>query len=169
MDELTNKGFKLQTDLNNVKSLISQYQSSIKNLKTSESCQACGRKYDNVDNSGKITEFEGLLTEQENKIPKLETDINENSKLISELKVKREQYNEKSKLELKISSIKLTVESLRADYKETSATLNEYNKNNEAIDNNNKLDIEIRNGEIRLNGLRNTKQTNLSYITNNKK
>ena len=168
LDELTNKGFKLQTDLNNVKSLISQYQSSIKNLKTSESCQACGRKYDNVDNSGKIAEFEGLLTEQENKIPKLETDINENSKLISELKVKREQYNEKSKLELKISSIKLTVESLRADYKETSTTLNEYNKNNEAIDNNNKLDIEIRNGEIRLNGLRNTKQTNLSYITNNK-
>src|SRR5574344_856330 len=95
LDELTNKGFKLQTDLNNVKSLISQYQSSIKNLKTSESCQACGRKYDNVDNSGKIAEFEGLLTEQENKIPKLESDINENSKLISELKVKREQYNEK--------------------------------------------------------------------------
>lgn len=140
----------------------------IDDLEKSEYCPTCGRKYENVDNSQKISEIK--LKQEE---------IIKNGKDLSNLKIEldnklnilkenREKYDSKSKLEVKKSVIELKLNQLRNEYKDNRNILIEYNKNNEAIDRNNNIDIEIRNLEFNLKNKRNTKELNLTYIENKK-
>jgi exonuclease SbcC len=65
------------------------------------------------------------------------------------------------------SALEVTRERLRAEYTEKNQILKEYNENAEAIEKNNKIDMDIRNTDVIISGKRNTRDTNLTYISTN--
>jgi len=140
---------------------------SINELKNSEYCPTCGRKFDNIDNSKKISEIEAELETIKNKGIELKKQIDSNNSLIESMKVKREQYYRKGNLTVQKSAYELNIEQLRNRLIELRNTLKEYNKNSDAIDANNKLDIDIANVDILLNNKREEKTLNEKYIINN--
>ena len=155
-------------ELNVLRTEFKHNKDHIKSLREDEYCPTCGRKYENKDNSQKINELE----EENNKLAlkgtQLSTEIEELDKVINEMYVSSEKYKEKTRLETLVPSLDVTIANLRLEYKELCLKLEEYNKNKEAIDANNKLDISINNIKVKIENNRNTKETNLSFINNNK-
>ena len=140
---------------------------TLNDIKKSEFCPTCGRRYDNVDNSAQIAAIE-------NEINEIITDGKKKREELDVLKVKintliqqQAKYDIKNKLAIKKSTCELKIEQLRHDYKENNSLLKEYQKNTEAIDKNNLLDIEIRNNEVKIKGKRSNKETNIRYIEKN--
>jgi exonuclease SbcC len=130
-------------------------------------CPTCGRKLDNVDNTAKIKELEAELAKIEEEGKKKRTEIDDITKKIESKKKDRELYTRKTTISMQKSALEVTRERLRGEYKEKNQLLKEYNENSEAIEKNNKIDMDIRNTDIIINGKRNTRDTNLSYISKN--
>lgn len=165
---------KLQEDLvrlNGERVLVGErYKNTshnIQHLKSSEVCPTCGRKLDNVDNTAKIKELEAELAKIEEEGKKKRTEIDDITKKIEGKKKDRELYTRKTTISMQKSALEVTRERLRGEYKEKSQLLKEYNENSEAIEKNNKIDMDIRNTDVIINGKRNTRDTNLSYISKN--
>lgn len=165
---------KLQEDLvrlNGERVLVGErYKTTnhnIQHLKSSEVCPTCGRKLDNVDNTAKIKELEAELAKIEEEGKKKRTEIDDITKKIENKKKDRELYTRKTTISMQKSALEVTRERLRGEYKEKNQLLKEYNENSEAIEKNNKIDMDIRNTDIIINGKRNTRDTNLSYISKN--
>lgn len=127
---------------------------TISQLKNSEYCHTCGRKFENVDNSQKISELTIELEQLVEQGKALNVDLKNIDEKINKLKEIRILFDKKSKLIIKKSAIELNIEQLRNEYKDNVFKLNEYNKNNDIIDKNNKLDIEIRNTDALLSNSR---------------
>ena len=140
---------------------------NIQHLKSSEVCPTCGRKLDNVDNTAKIKELEAELAKIEEEGKNKRTEIDDVTKKIDAKKKDRELYTRKTTISMKKSALEVTRERLRGEYREKNQLLKEYNENSEAIEKNNKIDMDIRNTDVIINGKRNTRDTNLSYITKN--
>lgn len=143
--------------------------SDIKILQKSEYCPTCGRKYENVDNSEKINEYQKKsqeIIDFGNQIKKEQEILNIQ---LEQMKKYRVLYDNKSKLIIKKSTLELKIEQLRSEYKEKMSIMSEYNKNNEAIDRNNQIEIEIRNIDSNIKNNRATKETNIRYIEHFKK
>ena len=159
------------TELTSERTLIGERykntEHNIKHLKSSEICPTCGRKLDNVDNSAKIAEFESALAKITEDGKKIRESIDKVTKDIESKKKDRDSYTRKSNLSMKKSALEVSVERLRAEYKEKVQLLKEYNENSEAIDKNNKIDMDIRNTDAIITGKRNTRDTNLRYISTN--
>ena len=165
---------KLQEDLvrlNGERVLVGErYKTTnhnIQHLKSSEVCPTCGRKLDNVDNTAKIKELEAELAKIEEEGKKKRTEIDDITKKIESKKKDRELYTRKTTISMQKSALEVTRERLRGEYKEKNQLIKEYNENSEAIEKNNKIDMDIRNTDIIINGKRNTRDTNLSYISKN--
>ena len=165
---------KLQEDLvrlNGERVLVGErYKNTshnIQHLKSSEVCPTCGRKLDNVDNTAKIKELEAELAKIEEEGKKKRTEIDDITKKIESKKKDRELYTRKTTISMQKSALEVTRERLRGEYKEKNQLLKEYNENSEAIEKNNKIDMDIRNTDVIINGKRNTRDTNLSYISKN--
>ena len=165
---------KLQEDLvrlNGERVLVGErYKNTSHNiqyLKSSEVCPTCGRKLDNVDNTAKIKELEAELAKIEEEGKKKRTEIDDITKKIESKKKDRELYTRKTTISMQKSALEVTRERLRGEYKEKNQLLKEYNENSEAIEKNNKIDMDIRNTDVIINGKRNTRDTNLSYISKN--
>lgn len=165
---------KLQEDLvrlNGERVLVGErYKTTnhnIQHLKSSEVCPTCGRKLDNVDNTAKIKELEAELAKIEEEGKKKRTEIDDITKKIENKKKDRELYTRKTTISMQKSALEVTRERLRGEYKEKNQLLKEYNENSEAIEKNNKIDMDIRNTDVIINGKRNTRDTNLSYISKN--
>jgi DNA repair exonuclease SbcCD ATPase subunit len=158
----------ITVELNNLRHQFYVNKEQISSLKNGEYCPTCGRKYDNIDNSSKIKEFEDKNKELSIK----GTELSEQLKLISanveKMSSDSEKYKEKSKLEAMIPSLSVTISNLRNEYRELSQMLTDYNSNKEAIDRNNKLDISINNIKVKIQNNRNTKDTDLNFINTNK-
>ena len=142
-------------------------QHNIQHLKSSEVCPTCGRKLDNVDNSGKIKELEEELRGVENKGKAVRDSIEDFTKKIESMKVLRDAYTRKSQLTVKKSALELNIEKLRGEYRDSMVIKKQYNENSEAIDQNNKLDIQVRNNEFILKGKRSEKEANLAASSKN--
>ena len=140
---------------------------NIEHLVKSEVCPTCGRKLDNVDNTAKINELKNELAKVEEDGKKIRSEIDKTSKDIENKKRDRELYTRKTSISMQKSALEVKIEQLRGEYREKKQTLKEYNENSEAIDRNNKIDIEIRNTDVLIAGKRNTRETNLTYITKN--
>ena len=140
---------------------------NIEHLKTSEYCPVCKRKLDNVDNTAQIKEQEKELGIIINDGKKIAEDISKIEKLIESMKTNRELYTKKSQNVTKKAALELNIERLRNEYKDLSATKKEYDSNSEAIDKNNAIDIQIRNDDIIIKNKRESRDTNISYISNN--
>jgi len=98
---------------------------------------------------------------------KVRTNIDNTTKEIESKKKDRELYTRKTAISMQKSALEVTRERLRAEYTEKNQILKEYNENAEAIEKNNKIDMYIRNTDIIINGKRNTRDINLTYISTN--
>ena len=140
---------------------------NIEHLKNSEICPVCKRKLDNVDNTAQIKEQEKELDKIVSDGKKIADEISKLEKLIESMKTNRELYTKKTQNVTKKAALELNIERLRNDYKDFSATKKEYDANSEAIDKNNAIDIQIRNNDIIIRNKRNTRDSDISKISNN--
>ena len=140
---------------------------NIEHLKNSEICPVCKRKLDNVDNTAQIKEQEKELDKIVSDGKKIADEISKFEKLIESMKTNRELYTKKTQNVTKKAALELNIERLRNDYKDFSATKKEYDANSEAIDKNNAIDIQIRNNDIIIRNKRNTRDSDISKISNN--
>ena len=138
---------------------------NIEHLKNSEICPVCKRKLDNVDNTAQIKEQEKELVKIVKEGKKITDEISKLEKLIESMKTSRELYTKKTQDIAKKAALELNIERLRNDFKDYSATKKEYDTNSEAIDKNNAIDIQIRNNDIIIRNKRNTRDINISKIS----
>ncbi len=141
-------------------------QKTIKDLHSSEYCPTCGRKYENIDNTDKINEFNEVLKQKVAEGVNLKSNLEEINKKIDNLKLLQEQYLEKCKLQVKKGAIEVSIEQYRNSYLESKKTFDEYKKNTEAIDRNNQLDIQINNNTAIINSKRQEKEVVSRNILN---
>ena len=163
-DELVKLSGELSGDIKLHRQKYLLCEQNIKNIKESEICPTCKRKYDNVDNTEIISKLE---KEKEDLIvtgKQLAQQHKDVEKRVEQMKEKRELYTKKTINQGVKASLEVQILNLRNDYKDKRDLLNDYNKNHEAIDKNNKLDIEIYNTDVNIKNLRNTKETNIRYI-----
>ena len=166
-DKLQDKLISLTSERTLIGERYKTTEHNIQHLKKSEVCPTCGRKLDNVDNTAKIKELEQELAKIIEDGKKVRTDIDKITKDIESRKKDREAYTRKTTITMQKSALEVARERLRAEYSEKNQTLKEYNQNSEAIERNNKIDMDIRNTDVIISGKRNTRDTNLSYISTN--
>lgn len=134
--ELVSKTSSLRTNITNLKDM------NVK-LEKAEYCPTCKRKLDNVDNSGVIAENKKKIEEYTQEGIAAKKRLDEVEKLIADIDAKRKQSQEKSKLELKIATIKSDIANMRADYKEQDQLLKDVNKSKDAITKNGEIDAQV--------------------------
>ena len=166
-DKLQDKLISLASERTLIGERYKTTEHNIQHLKKSEVCPTCGRKLDNVDNTAKIKELEQELAKIIEDGKKVRTDIDKITNDIESRKKDREAYTRKTTITMQKSALEVARERLRAEYSEKNQTLKEYNQNSEAIERNNKIDMDIRNTDVIISGKRNTRDTNLSYISTN--
>jgi exonuclease SbcC len=166
-DKLQDTLVKLTSERALIGEKYKNIEHNIQHLRKSEICPTCGKRLDNVDNTTKILELTLELSKIEEDGKKVRTNINNTTKEIESKKKDRELYTRKTTISMQKSALEVTRERLRAEYTEKNQILKEYNENSEAIEKNNKIDMDIRNTDIIINGKRNTRDTNLTYISTN--
>lgn len=167
-DELVKTSGELSGDIKLHRQKYILCEQNIKNLKESEYCPTCHRKYDNIDNTELINGYENekLTLIKEGK--ELSNEYNRTLSLIDKMKVERDNFNLKNNIIVQKAALEVKISNLRDEYKDKKLLLEEYKKNHDAIDKNNKLDIEINNIENNIKNKRNTRDTNLRFIEQNK-
>lgn len=167
-DELVKTSGELSGDIKLHRQKYILCEQNIKNLKESEYCPTCHRKYDNIDNTELINGYENekLTLIKEGK--ELSNEYNRTLSLIDKMKVERDSFNLKNNIIVQKAALEVKISNLRDEYKDKKLLLEEYKKNHDAIDKNNKLDIEINNIENNIKNKRNTRDTNLRFIEQNK-
>ena len=165
---------KTMTQYTEVKSSVSvmqekyrQKKHDIEHLKSSEVCPTCHRKLDGVDNTAAIESAEKELSKIEKEGKKLSKEASKLEKAIESMKVNRETFYKKGKLEATIPLLEAKISSLREEYKDSKRTLKEYNDNKDAIDKNNALDIELRNTDALIESKRREKDNTLILVEQN--
>lgn len=143
-----------------IKNLITQ-------LKTSEYCPTCGKKFDNVDNSEKIKEQEELFNELVVEGKKVTELVAKLESEISQMRDVREKYNKLNSLVNQKPILELNLERLRGECKDLMLQEKEYIKNAEAITKNNDIDIAIRNTDVNIKTKRSVRDNNLRNISLN--
>jgi len=133
----------LIVEITNIKNDINNLKTTNKNLKESEYCPLCKRKFENVDNTETIKkneeEINNLIArgiETNNKKVALEDEI-------GKMDVERAKFNEKNRLELLISKLDVEITSKRSEYKEKKQLLKEITDNKAAIEENNRIDTSL--------------------------
>ena len=167
-DSLVNEKSEKITLKNVLEERYKSTKKLIKDLTTSQYCPTCGRKYDNIDNSEKIAELNNELSKIIEDGKQISKEIELITLSIDNLKQQREKFDLKSNSLVKKAALDVKIEQTISKYNEYNATLKEYKKNTEAIDKNNELDIKIRQIDTFLKDKRNTKEYNLSHITETK-
>lgn len=135
-DNLVNNIATIKADIQITKNQVSA-------LEKAEICPTCGQKLLNVDNSQ-------LIAENKNKIEDLISQgIKENDRLncikarLAEIEEIRVKYQRKSTLEIKRSSLDVSLLKKRNEYTETKSKITELNRCKEAIEHNNKIDTQV--------------------------
>lgn len=129
---------------------LAEYRSEIKGLKAmnkqlkeGEFCPCCGRKFDDVDNTGKIADNEKQIEKLTNKgikgAEKLKTIQDE----IAAMEENRKLSSEKNKLEIQVEVLETNIESLRIQYRQQSDLKKKFENNRDAIAKNNEIDHDI--------------------------
>ena len=160
-DTLVEKRTSLMVEQQNLRNEAKTLMDTIKQLKTSEYCPTCGKKFDNVDNSAQIAAKQGILDVVVKNGKKVSSELEKIEKMIAEKKDDREKYIELSRINAQKASLEVANERLRSECLDLKATEKEYNKNSQAIDNNNRIGIEIRNTEANIKSKREARDYNM--------
>ena len=164
-EALVQKKMELTNKLSISRNEYSHLTKQVADLKKGEYCPTCGRKLDNVDNSSKIKELEGKMSDIIAMGKQLASDVDELDKQITAMKESRENFNLKSKLKIDKSAFEVQIEQLRNELREKKQLQNDYNSNKEAIEQNTQINLKIRNIDVELSNYRNTKEKNTIYIS----
>ena len=156
----------LSIEINNIKNEINTLKKTNKNLKESEKCPTCHRKYDGADNSKIILDNENKIDILLRKEQDVTDSFNENKRLISKMESDKSRFDVKLKLESTVQIIPVQIDNLRAEYREKKALLREYNNNKDAIDSNNKIDISLVNVNAKINSYNVEKNNKLRSVEN---
>ncbi len=133
----------LITEIANIKNDITNLKTTNKNLKESEYCPLCKRKFDNVDNSATIAENEKKIKELISLGISVNEKKNELEATIAKMDVDRATFNEKNRYELLVSKLEAEIANKRSEYKEKKQLLKEINENKAAIQENNRIDASL--------------------------
>ncbi len=167
---------KLNTEKSQLISKTSELRANIQhlketniNLEKAEYCPTCKRKLDNVDNSGIIEENKKKIQSFTNEGIEAKKRLDEVEKLLADIEEKRKQSQEKSKIELKIATIKSDITSMRLEYKEQDKLLKDVNKSKDAITKNGEIDAQINVIDTNIRTEENIKKTAVTTISSNEK
>lgn len=141
--ELVKKDKDDSIKLDRIRSDAKRVKNEIDALKKGEFCPTCGAKLKNVDNSKVISEKTELYNSLVNSGVELSNQLKELKANIEKLEKTREEYNEKTKLELIIATNIVDLENLGNKYKEQRRLMKDLNDNKAAIENNNKIDLSL--------------------------
>lgn len=140
---LVSKKETLIYNISKIKTNIENLKNSNKQLKTSEFCPTCGKRFDGIDNTKHIEENKTKIKELIDEGIKLNTEKEEVISKIEKIEVKKENYKTKNQLELKISALETKIVNLRLELKETKEIIKKFNDNKEAIKTNSDIDAKI--------------------------
>ena len=133
----------LITKMANARADIRTLQEKVKSLTSSEFCPVCHKKFDDVDNSK-------LIEQANEEIKKITAEgiafkkrSDELVKMMGDISVKRDLFLKKSKLELRLATIKSDISAQRLEYTEKHNILLDIKKNEEAIKKNNGIDTQL--------------------------
>lgn len=142
---------QLRKESEKITGLISSHTAEVKNLNRlneslskAEFCPTCGRKFDNVDNTGKITENQEKIKTLTSEIAKLSERKGSVAEKMANIEQLRKSKAEKDKLFLSISALNTELAQLRIDYQEKKNLLNRLQTNKEKIEENNKIETSIK-------------------------
>lgn len=134
---------KLSIEQSTIKNDISSLKKTNVDLKNSEFCPVCKRKFENVNNDEIINNNNKKIQELIDKGVNNKKTLDELAKKIVQMEEDREKHNRKLKIELLIEKNNVEIKSLVAQLRENERLLQDYEDNKEAIDQNNKLEIAI--------------------------
>ena len=163
--KLNSEKSKLVARISELRTLITNLKSTNIELEKAEYCPTCKRKLDNVDNSGLIEENKKKIDQYTKEGISSKSLLEETEKKIAEIDEKRKLSQEKSKLELRIATLKSDITSMRLEYKEQTQLLSDVNKSKDAITKNGEIDAEVNvlNTNIRTeDGIKKTAMTTIS-------
>lgn len=163
--KLNSEKSKLVARISELRTLITNLKNTNIELEKAEYCPTCKRKLDNVDNSGLIEENKKKIDQYTNEGISSKSLLEETEKKIAEIDEKRKLSQEKSKLELRIATLKSDITSMRLEYKEQTNLLSDVNKSKDAITKNGEIDAEVNvlNTNIRTeDGIKKTAMTTIS-------
>lgn len=145
-----NEKNRLIYEMTSFKDKINQLKKEQKQLRESEYCPTCHRKFDNIDNTPLIEEREQQIKEliEKGVENKRKVDVLENT--LSLLEQKKRNFNERSNILIENQSLDLKMDNLRERLINLYAQLKVYNQNKESIDYNTKLQIDINNLKARI-------------------
>lgn len=138
-----NEDKSLSIEIATLRNNCNHLKDEIKVLKKSEYCPTCGAKLQNVDNTKSISEKENELKVYINKGIKLKEKLDNIKNEIEILDKKRDEFNQKVKLELIIDTNIVDIENVSNKIKELNILLTNLNKNKDIIENNNKIDLSL--------------------------
>lgn len=141
-DNLTKqRGLKLNNETNQRE--ITRLDGLNTELKNSEVCTMCKRPLDGIDHTDHINENIVKIDTLQKQIIIDTKKLDELSKVILDMKSKKELSDEKDRLEIKKGRCEVEINSLRNDLKSKKNDLAKYELNNSSIELNRKIDIEI--------------------------
>ena len=135
-----------------------------KELEKGEFCPTCGKKFDDVDNTGKIEENKKKIDDLTSKgisDAKKITDLEEE---LTSLETKRSLFNEKNKLEIQVEAIETNIKNLRLQYKQNRDLKKKFEDNRNLIAKNNEIDLSIQTTTITINTKEEWKSTLIRNI-----
>lgn len=165
-NNLTQEREKLINTIADIRATCTTLQKTIKDLRSSEYCPTCGRKYDNIDNSSKIAEFAEQLANKIEEGKKAKESLDVLNALLEKLKNAQEQYLQKCKLQVKKGAVEVAIEQYRNAYLENKHLVEEYKKNTEAIEMNNKVEVQLNLLSGLIKGKEQEKTTAVKAISN---
>ena len=133
----------LISEIAKIKTQIENLKESNKQLKNSEYCPTCGRKFEGIDNTKHIEENKTKINKFIEEGIKLDNERKKVIKQIEDIDIKRENAKKKNNLELRISAIETKLVNQRLEYKEVKDKIKKLNDNKEAIKYNNDIDTKI--------------------------
>lgn len=148
---------KLSKDDKDAEATLAEYRTEIRNLTntnktltSSEFCPTCGRKFENVDNSGKIKENEKKIADIKSLGIALSKTQKETQEKIAALEDVRKKYNRRNVLIVEVQALKVTIENLLHQHREQMEIKRKFESNRDAISKNNDIDLSIRNTAERI-------------------
>jgi len=143
-NEKLDKQRRADLDLNSLRQLLKVAKDNLEALEKGEFCPTCGARLAGVDNSQKIAKKKEEISDITTRGKVLKETLDSYNKEIKELEKTRKDYNDCTKLELKVEKQEVDLENLRNKIKENKRFLAEIKKNEESIKENNRIDAEIR-------------------------